>query len=215
MLKLIPTVLVAFVSLAVAPAYADLIQPDLSITLSPNVGSGYAATGTVSSGDCTLFSYCVQFSGTLTDNDNDPTDSTFTSITGISVAFTPTAGNTFLALDGTFDADVPTIFIGDPTFTFPSFPTYNYVGPIFGIDIAPNTPIGEYDGILTVSTLGGTNDPNGGGQTFTQTFTLDVLAPEPASLSLLLMGLLPLAVWRSADARERAKRKWLSSEVSR
>ena len=195
-------------SLTVASAYGDVIVPDLSITLSPNVGAGYAAPGVVASGDCTLFSYCVLFSGTLTDNDNDPTDNTFTAITGIGVAFTPAAANNFLLLDGTFNADVPTIFIGDPTFVYPAFPTYNYVGPIFGIDISPNLPAGVYNGVLSIFTSGGTND-TGSGQTFTQTFTVDVLAPEPGSSLLLFAGLLPFAVWRGV------KRKWLSPAPSR
>ena len=74
--------------------------------------------------------------------------------------------------------------IGDPTFVYPSFPYYQYSGPVFGIDVAPGTSLGTYDGTLSIMTMGGTND-TGAGETFTADFTVVVVAPEPSTLGLL------------------------------
>jgi hypothetical protein len=192
---------IAALSLGAAPAFGDSLG-DLSISLVPDTGSGSPAPGTVDSGDCTLYSYCVLFSGTLTDND---TDASLLFVTGFDVSFTPTPGTGSLLPDGTFGNDAQTVFIGDPT---SSFPTYSYSGAIFGIDIAPGTPLGEYAGVLSVYTSGGTNDL-GDGQTFTAPFTVDVVAPEPSAASLIFAGLLPFVFWRGV------RRKWLSSEAHR
>jgi hypothetical protein len=190
--------------LAVIPAYGGS-APDLTIALAPDSGSFSPTGDTVDAGDC-LSQYCVLFSGAITNND---TDDSIMSLGPASVLFATTPASGGLSIDETFYNDVPGILIGDPTYSYPdSSPYYQYTGPIFGIDVAPGTTPGIYDGTLSVYTQYGTND-TGPGETFTADFSVDVLAPEPSAASLLLAGCLPLAIWFGV------KRRCRSSEASR
>jgi hypothetical protein len=191
------------------PAWADLITPDLTISLAPVTEVFYVTGATPDPGDC-LSEYCALFSGTLTDND---TDDSIMSLVSATLSFTTSPATGSLTIDNTFANDVPGILIGDPTFVYPSFPYFQYggpvtgVSPVFGIDIAPGTSLGIYSGTLSIYTTGGTND-TGSGETFTENFTIDVV-PEPSAASLLGVGFSIFAVWQGV------RRKWHSSEASR
>jgi len=93
---------------------------------------------------------------------------------------------------------VPAPLIGDPDWAANSVDDAGlqnfYYGPLFGIDIAPGTPLGEYNATITLTTYGGTND-TGSGQTFSQDITVNVNAPEPSAISLLFAGSFPLTAW--------------------
>jgi hypothetical protein len=196
--------LLAFLSFAAVPAFAVSISgPDLTISLSPATGTFHPTGATPDPGDC-LSEYCVLYSGTLTDTD---TDDSIVSLISATVSFNTNPATGSLTVDNTFLNDVPGILIGDPTFVYPSFPYYQYSGPVFGIDVAPGTSVGTYDGTLTIYMAGGTND-SGAGETFTANFSIGV-TPEPSTANLLSNGLLMFAGWQGV------RRKWRSSEVSR
>ena len=166
-----------------APACAG----DITIVISPTVEQyppGYPTflcqdTGTAP---------CVVFSGTITDNDTD--DSLlFLS----SVALDPAvAADDYFTLDDTFYGDTPGLFSGDPDWATDNLGNYSntYSGPLFGLDFAPDTPDGIYDGMIIFSGAGGTNDVNDSGFTVEEPFEVIIGTPEPASGLLLLGSLL-------------------------
>lgn len=205
----VPALLSAALMLAVIPAYGNPIVPDLTIALDSSLGSGYGTSGNPLPGFC-VQPNCVLFTGTLTDND---VDLSFMQITDIELStLTPTPATGGLTLDNSLFFDNSSGYlVGDPAWANDGdadFGLQNYYsGPLFGIDIENLTTPGFYEGTVTISTMGGTND-TGSGQTFTQSFTVEV-TPEPAAAGLLLAGLLPFAAWRGV------KRKWRSFAASR
>lgn len=194
--------LLAFV-FASAPAYAD---SDLTFTLDFGTGSG-SSTSLKPDADTCLPPNCVLFSGTLSDTDTDLSD---VYLTSISVTFSTTPSSGALTVDNTFYDDVPGVLSGDPDYASDELgnPPNIYDGPIFGIDIAPDTSPGAYTGTVTIGALGGTNDPDYNGFTVTADITV-VVTPEPATGGLALVGLAAFA------KRGWVIRKWHSSAASR
>jgi hypothetical protein len=174
-------------------------------------GSGYS-TSLNSDADCFSLpqANCVIFTGTLMDTDTDGSDMFFAQFpAGIQAIFSPNPSSGGLTLDNTFYDVVPAILSGDPGSPGDGNPfSSTYSGPIFGIQIAPNTPAGVYSGIVTISASCGDDDPNCAGFTVSQNFTVDVI-PEPGAFGLFFAGLLPLAGWLTM------KRKWRSPASSR
>jgi hypothetical protein len=205
--------ILAVASLAIAPGlHADLVG-DLDFSLdNGGIGSGYS-TSTGPDADCYSVpqANCVLFTGTLTDLDNDPAAFLFFDQfpAGIQVVFSNSPASGSLTLDNTFYNVVPGLLSGDPDWAADGFPADTYSGPIFGIEIAPNTSPGIYSGTVTIGASGGDDDPNGNGFTVQENFTVDVLSPEPGAFTLLFAGLLPLVGWLTM------KRKWRSPASSR
>jgi hypothetical protein len=87
-----------------------------------------------------------------------------------------------------FTIDTDPFYENQPGFYFDCD---EFTTPVFGATIDPNTPAGSYSG--TVTLLGGADmyafDPQGSG-----TFELVVTAPEPATVSFLLLGMGVLAL---------------------
>jgi len=191
-----------------APAYADSL---LSFDLDSNIGYG-SPTNTAADADSCSPPNCVLFSGTLFDNDTiDP----YLYLNYITVTFSAPGASGFLTVDNTFSDNVPFFLIGDPSYDFNSYGD----SPIFGIDIAPGAPAGDYTG--TVQILGGVNGfdsyddndnllpPSTDALTPLLNFSV-VVTPEPSAAHLALAGLLGLAAWSGV------KRKlWSSPESSR
>jgi hypothetical protein len=77
-----------------------------------------------------------------------------------------------------------------------------YTGPIFGVQIAPGTPFGDYFG--TVTMLGGVGDANSANTDPLTTpvgFEVDVVSPEPGTLPMIIPILMAgLAVLRKKPA---------------
>ncbi len=113
----------ALLLLAVTP-----IAAQVTLTLDSNTGSGQAASRAASANPPCIQPNCVLFTGKLTDTDP--------SLRLEDISVTLPAG---LTLDNTFFADVPGVLT-----------TGAYTGPIFGIDIAPGTPTGVYNGTVTI-----------------------------------------------------------------
>lgn len=173
---------------------------DLTFTLDPSVET-YPPGTDASICDVTGTAPCVQFSGTLTDND---TDGSYLSINSISLILNA-GDDAYFTLDETlFFDDVPAILEGD---TNDNFFSNVYTGPIFGVDIAPSTPVGVYDETAEISAAGGDNDPDYNGFTVDATFTI-VVTPEPRSGLLILAGLLVLV------ALDRARRLRMAPRMS-
>jgi len=219
--KFILPVLVMLIPLAAVPAYGDSVG-DLSFTLSTNPGTGSPSNASADGAPPCQPYNCVLFYGTLTDTDpnldtspfiflNGPLDSP----AGITVSFSSGPANGGLTVDSTFydSTDyVPGVFSADPDFATDSSgnPPNTYTGAIFGIDIAPGTTLGDYTGTVTISGTGGLGDPSYSGFSISQSFTVDVIAPEPAAGSLVLTGLAALMAgygvkrkWRYSAARSR------------
>ena len=178
-----------------------LFAQDLSFTLDSDFGLGSTPDLAASPGPPCLPPACVLFSGTLLDND---TDGSFLSLEDISVTFLPDPASGGLTPDNTFeDGDVPFLLIGDPDYQDDGAPAPNeYSGPIFGIDIAPGTPMGDYTGTVTIDVAGGTGDPDFNGFTVSQQITVDVAAPEPATGWITPAGLAAVALFFGI------RRKW-------
>ena len=191
-----------------APALADPIG-DVKFSLDSLTGAGYVPEIAPDADTC-LGVGCVLFTGTLTNTDDDPTDTFPMMLTGISVAFAFGPANNFLSVDNTFYEDVP-LLSTDPDYNSDSLgnPPDTYSGDLFGIDIAPGAVPGVYSGTVTIAGEGGLGDENYSGFTISQDTTVTVLAPEPGGAGLLLAGLLSFTMWRGA------KLKWRSSEASR
>jgi len=158
-----------------SPAFAGLI-----FTLNSPTGVG-------APGDSIIFS------GTLLDDD---LDTSFLFLNAIAVSFTP-PGGTFLSPDANFFFQNVIGVLQSPPDIFPD----SYTGPIFKIDVAPNTPAGTYFGTIQIE--GGHNDPGETNVLATQTFQV-VMAPEPGLTGLTLAALACLALARSRSQRRRA-----------
>jgi hypothetical protein len=153
----------------------------------------------------------VLFSGTLSYGGSDPLDLNPLYLIDIGVEWSSEISD--LSIDNTFFVAPPAQLSGDVdsgTDGSGAAP-YSYSGPIFGIDIAPDTPLGSYEGTVTIYAMGGLTDPDYQGFTLTQNITVDVVAPapEPGANQLLMAGLFSFAIWYGV------KRKWRFFEVSR
>jgi hypothetical protein len=205
-----PFLFSAALVLAATPAFGD---SDLVFTLVSNTGSGFPTNLTPDPDPPCTAPDCVLFSGTLTDTDLD-TDPSYPGMIfpSIGVSFSSNPASGLLSIDNTFYDAVdyfPGTLSGDPNWATDGSgnPPNSYSGALFGIDIAPETSVGEYNGTVTISAAGGLGDPNYGGFTVTQNITVDVLVPEPAAARLLLAGLVVLLAWCGI------KLKWPSSEA--
>ena len=147
---------------------------DLTFTLDSGTGSGSATNLPPDADPPCIAPNCVLFTGTLTDSD---TDLSFLLVQSIAVSFSASNPSTSaLSPDNTFLFDVPGVLSGDPNYATDNSgnPANQYAGPIFGIDIAPGTPVGTYSGTITINAAGGTNDPGQNGFTVTRNFTITV-----------------------------------------
>jgi len=161
--------LLLLLAVFVGPIAAD----DLTVTLNSSTGSGSVMRLAPEPNPPCLAPACVPFSGTLTDID---TDSSFLQLDSISISFDPANPSTGLSLDNTFMAMVPGLLSGDPNFATSGNPRNAYSGPIFGIDIGPQTAAGTYHATVTVHASGGTGDPNANGFTISKAITVTVVA---------------------------------------
>jgi len=180
---------VALLALLTAPAYGG----ELAFTLNPTETIYPPGIDPVIC-EATGTAPCVQFSGTLTDND---TDGSLLAITGISAIFNGSDGDYFILDQNVFGDDVPGFLEGD-TDDFVASDTYE--GTIFGIDI-DSPPAGVYTETIEISACNLTNDANcESGDPDPAAFTADaqftiVVTPEPAAAGLMLTALAALAVW--------------------
>ena len=140
-----------------------------------------------------------------------PTTPLQTTAPGTTIVFSGTLENTGpddvflndLVVD--FAPPAATYLINDPNFFFATVPGVllageSYVGPIFSLSIAPNTPLGPYSGMATV--LGGADE-----------FAMTVIAvspfsvtvantvPEPATAGLFAAALVGCVLRRRVTAR--------------
>jgi len=137
------------------------------------------------------FPVSVGFSGTLTDTDaGDICDNSgFTSgclnLNDISFTFDQNPGVSLLTGDSDpFFNNIAGFFSGQGN---PSFDSVS--GVVFGIVVAPNTPIGVYTGTVSiVGEVGAVGDSSANTVLDTENWTLDV-APEPAPFGLMIVGL--------------------------
>jgi hypothetical protein len=164
-----------------ATAFADPIPiGDVTIALTPPAIETYPPGALAF--ECELDSGttepCVIFSGTITDFDTDgsllflPTDPTLS------------AFSNYFSVDNTF-FNTPGVYEGDSADTFA--PNTYGPGPIFGLDIAPGTPMGIYTAYFEFAGFGGDGDPNDAGFTVDVPFTV-VIAPEPGTRGLTIVA---------------------------
>jgi uncharacterized protein (TIGR03437 family) len=146
---------------------------DLTFTLNSSSGSGSTVRLAPEPNPPCLAPACVSFSGTLTDTD---TDLSFLQLDSISISFDASNPSAGLSLDNTFMAVVPGLLSGDPNFGTSGNPPNVYSGPIFGIDIAPQTAAGTYHATVTIHASGGTGDPEAHGFTVAKAITVTVVA---------------------------------------
>jgi hypothetical protein len=145
-------------------------------------GLTFALDPTVEVAQPTTFAVDAVFSGTLTDTDaanncfDNSADCLYLNF--VSFSFDQPTGTSHLS------GDVDDFYLNVPGILFDEFNVYT--GPIFGIQIAPNTPIGVYTG--TVSILGGYDDSSASGLLARASWTV-VVAPEPADFGLAFTGL--------------------------
>ena len=168
------------VTIVFAPTFA--VYPPGADTFACQLGSGTDAP-------------CVIFSGTITDTD---TDGTF-----ITLATDPTlsAYSDYFTVDANTFFDTPGFYEGDTDDSVASN-TYG-PGPIMGLDIAPDTPVGTYTAEAQFFGTGGDGDPNGYGFTVDVPFTVIVTAPEPATAEMAIAaGMLSIG----ASFRQRRSR---------
>ncbi|HVW11884.1 MAG TPA: hypothetical protein VHC90_25055 [Bryobacteraceae bacterium] len=152
---------------------APIFAADLTFSLNSNSGSGSMMRLAPEGNPPCLAPACVPFSGTLTDTD---TDLSFLQLDNLTVSFDPGNPSAGLSLDNTFLAVVPGLLSGDPNYATSGNPPNTYSGPLFGIDIAPQTPAGTYHATVTVHATGGTGDPDANGFTVSKDITVTVVA---------------------------------------
>jgi hypothetical protein len=153
-------------------------------------GATLALTPTVENG---LPGGEVIFSGTFGVSNGDPN----TFFNDLSANFTPPA-DVYLTLDtNVFFANTPGVLCGnDPSCQ------QSYTGPIFGVQIAPGTPTGQYFGTLTM--LGGADPSFFDPLTSPAAFQVNVQSPIPEPGTFLLAcpliaaGLLAIAAKRGS-----------------
>ena len=161
--------------------------------------SAYAHTPAAAGETPNTFSVPVFFTGTVTDNDTlntcDPDFTNCLYLNNIGIVFDmsdPSYTSTFLSLDNDpFLDNIAGILSDDGPGSGGSGAFYQETGTIFGIALAPNTPLGVYTG--EVSIYGGIDDPDAGNLLATEPFTVTVVAPEPAPIGLAMLGL--GAIW--------------------
>jgi hypothetical protein len=176
--------LLLFLSLAVmaAPAFAG----PLIFQLNPSLG--YGAPG----GPAIIFFGTLQYLNIVPDM-NDPAFEM--DLNDISVTFTPPNPN--LTPDPTGQPlSVPDDFffntvVGNLLADGQAVDDTYLNSPIFEIFVAPGTPVGKYNG--SISILGGFSDHGALDVLATQSFQV-VVTPEPAMAGLVLTGLAGLAI---------------------
>jgi hypothetical protein len=176
--------------LLVAALAAPLFAGDLTFTLLPSTETGVLGS---------TFPFSVVFGGTLIDNDTlntcDPDFVDCLYLNNITITFDQTAtASDFTFLDGIFYNNAAGIFSDDGPGSGGSGLYYSYgVGPIFGIQVDPNTPVGVYTGTVSIE---GAIDNSGDTTDIlaTEPWQLDVVAPEPATSLLTLVGLAAAAL---------------------
>jgi hypothetical protein len=135
---------------------------------------------------------CIAFSGVITDTD---TDDSLITLSDLAVTFSG-LGSTYLTQDNTFSNNAPGLLVGDPNVATDGSQVLNaYTGPIFGLDINPNTPLGTFTGSIQISGYNLTNGETDELVLGQQTFTVNVV-PEPFTFGLAAAGLLALAASR-------------------
>lgn len=168
---------------------APVSASSLDFSLSPIMESGQPTT----------YPLTVDFIGTLTDTDtSDLCDNTFTNclyLNGISFSFDSSTAMSHLSGDSdpfySLGATSPGAILSDDSTGSGLY--YTETGPVFGITIAPDTPIGYYTGSVTI--LGGIDSQTAMDPLATATFAIDVV-PEPAAGALAFFGLAGLLAWR-------------------
>ncbi len=156
---------------------APIFAADLTFSLNSSSGSGSITRLAPEGNPPCLAPSCVPFSGTLTDSD---TDLSFLQLDNLTISFDSGNPSTGLSLDNTFLAVVPGLLSGDPNYATSGNPPNAYSGPLFGIDIAPQTPAGTYHATVTIHASGGTGDPNSNGFTVSKDITVTVIAASQA-----------------------------------
>jgi len=126
--------------------------------------------------ECVIFSGAISFT---TDQDYFVSD--------IQIAMSPAnpdSGSDVTGNDNYFLFFVPGTF-------GPDFASSAYLGGLFEIDVAPNTPLGIYSGTATLMATDSSGDPITGPE-IVQSFQVDVI-PEPGMGTLMFAGLASLA----------------------
>lgn len=157
---------------------------DLTFTLNASTGSGSMSLLAPQANPPCLQPNCVLFSGALTNTD---TDLSFIRLEDISISLS----SSNLSLDNTFFAVVPGLLSGDSNYATSGNPANAYSGPIFGIDIAPQTPSGTYNATVTIHASGGTGDPDNNGFTVSKNITITVI---PAAQTISFSSLAPVGI---------------------
>jgi len=161
------------------PACADLITFNLdqgAISTLPG-GTFDPTCQNLATLDCVIFSGSISFT---TDQDYFVND--------IEIAMSlanPDGGADVSGNDNYFFVNVPGTF-GPDGVTSGSFS-----GGLFEIDVAPDTPIGVYNGTASLVATDSLGDPITGPE-IVQTFQVDVI-PEPGMVTLMFAGLASLA----------------------
>ncbi len=183
-----------WVSIALTAVSPALFASDIVITFAPATviyPPGLEAFTCQSNGGN---SPCLAFSGAIDDID---TDGSLLALADIRVTLNG-AASTYLTPDNTFFNDASGLLVGDPNAATDGNPFSNtYGGPIFGLDINPNTPWGVYTGSIQISGYNLASDPGETDELVLgqQTFAVNVV-PEPFTFGLTAAGLLALALSR-------------------
>lgn len=190
----------AFASILVLAMPCAAFGNDLSFTLNP---AAQTYPPTYDPAICEVNSGttqpCLLFLGTLTDTD---TDGSYLSLYSLTLDFTnDPQDSAYFTVDNAFYNDVPGSFVGDPNAATDGSPVPNtYTGPIFGLDIDPSTPSGEYNLTAAIEGAGGTGDPTYSGFIEEAQFAVFVV-PEPASFLMVFAALLVIALLRARIPR--------------
>jgi hypothetical protein len=160
------------------PASADLITFILDPGAIPTLPGGVfnAACQNLATLDCVIFSGTISFT---TDQDYFVND--------IQIAMNPAnldGGADVTGNDNYFFVNVPGTFGPD------GIAGGSYSGGLFEIDVAPNTPVGIYNGTVTLDASDSIGDPITG-PAIVQNFQVDVI-PEPGIPTLMFAGLASL-----------------------
>jgi hypothetical protein len=162
------------------PASADLITFTLDqSTISTLPGGTFDPTcQNLATLQCVIFSGNISFT---TDQDYFVYD--------IQIALNPAnpdGGADVTGNDNYFQANVPGAFGPD------GITSGSYSGGLFEVDVAPDTPVGIYNGTATLVATDSLGDPITGPD-IVQSFQVDVVTPEPGMGMLMFAGLASLA----------------------